>query len=580
MPRFLNILFLTLLLLTFTSGIAHAEQIEMQNDEWVNVDAEFMHGPQDFFDTPVRFTFGERIMDMGIGNFLEDGFVRADRVYELVPFITRSARNARVYLDDNGELAISKEGNGMRVNLDALEVQLQDAIDNHDLSPIKVSYDVVPPRVYAHDLEAMLPRLHEIIEEEITLIAKSGDAGNALSDEYTFDVRDHFDALKFEFTNYLEFDGKRVPVSLITKDPFADTVLKKDWVLGIHTQAIDQYIRDNLAADLEIPSSDVTITMKENGRAQFEGTAQNGIIVDRQELVQNMLVALNSTQDVTHSEENNEATVVDRIAIIPLKEVKGKVHAPEELRDRGITELFSIGYSNFRGSPWKRIHNIKTGVSRYDGVFIPKDSVFSFNEHLGAVDAAHGYLEELVILGDETKPEYGGGLCQVSSTFFRAGLFGGLNIAERRAHSYAVSYYARPGGHGLDCTIYLGGPDCKLVNDTPGDLLIQAYTEGNDAYFKFYGTTDGRQVALDGPYYSNHRSAPPDKTIYDPEKPEDYYEEKEHPHNGFDAVWYRTIKKEDGTEYTQTFHSTYQARPKVIIRGGAPPEETIEEIPS
>ena len=106
MPRFLNILFLTLLLLTFTSGIAHAEQIEMQNDEWVNVDAEFMHGPQDFFDTPVRFTFGERIMDMGIGNFLEDGFVRADRVYELVPFITRSARNARVYLDDNGELAI------------------------------------------------------------------------------------------------------------------------------------------------------------------------------------------------------------------------------------------------------------------------------------------------------------------------------------------------------------------------------------------------------------------------------------------------------------------------------------------
>ena len=579
MKRYLKIFFLVLVFTTLLHGNAFAIA-DVPSDEVFMIESESMYGPTDFLDVPVRFIIGDRFMDMGLIGFLEDGVLNVSRIYELVPFITRSAKNARVHLEENGELTISQEVNGMRVDLDSLEKNLLNAIENYDTSPIEVLYEVVPPRVYEQDLEAVLPQLNTIIAEDLKLVAKSGDAGNALSDEYIFDVRDNFDALKFEFTNYLELDDRRIPVSLITKDPFADTILQKDWVLGIQTQAIDKYIVENLASDLEIPSTDVTITMGENGKAQFEGTAQNGIIIDKQGLINNMIVALNNGGGASEDKEGGSRALArladEKLAIIPLKEVKGTVFAPEELKERGITELFSVGYSNFRGSPWKRVHNIKTGVSRYNGVFIPKDSVFSFNQQLGAVDAAHGYLEELVILGDETKPEYGGGLCQVSSTFYRAGLFGGLDIAERRAHSYAVSYYARPGGHGLDCTIYLGGPDCKLVNDTPGDILIQAYTEGNDAYFKFYGTTDGRQVALDGPYYSNHRSAPPDKTIYDPEKPSDYYEEKEHPHDGFDAVWYRTVVRSDGSEYTQTFNSSYQARPKVIIRGGNPPKEAEE----
>ena len=51
-------------------------------------------------------------------------------------------------------------------------------------------------------------------------------------------------------------------------------------------------------------------------------------------------------------------------------------------------------------------------------------------------------------------PPCGGGLCQVSSTFYRAALWGGFEIVDRKPHSYAVSYYAQVGGWGLDATVY------------------------------------------------------------------------------------------------------------------------------
>ncbi|MDP4007896.1 MAG: VanW family protein [Candidatus Peregrinibacteria bacterium] len=549
-------------------------------------DAANIIGPFEFFDIPVTFVIGEEPIDIPLMSFLkrnadgnlvypkenEDFELELKKIYSIAGFINRYAIDAKVYLDDHDKLAISEEKVGTRIDMTKLETDVRSAITNYDISAITVEYELVPPRTAKADLEIYLPSLNDIIAQKIILKTLSGEAGNAISEKYTFDMKSHFDALDMNFTTYLDFRGKRIPVSMITEDPLAGTVLKTDWVLGLNMQKIDDYIKENLASELEVPTENVTINMEMpenkddenwiyNAKITFDGSAQNGIVVDREALIGDMLRALNSD---------------DKSVKIRLKEVKAEVFAPQELKDRGITELFSVGYSNFSGSSWKRVHNIKTGIDRFNGVIMPKDEVFSFNTRLGPVDGGAGYLEELVIKGDKTEPDFGGGLCQVSSTFFRAGLFGGLDIAERKAHSYAVSYYARPGGHGLDCTIYPGVADCKILNDSPGDLLIQAYIDGNDAYFKFYGTQDGRTVGLDGPYYSNQAGAPPDKIIYDPNLPEDYYEEKEHPHNGFDAVWYRTVVNSLGEEIKQTFISRYQARPKVILRGGTKPTEESE----
>ena len=72
------------------------------------------------------------------------------------------------------------------------------------------------------------------------------------------------------------------------------------------------------------------------------------------------------------------------------------------------------------------------------------------------------YRKELVIKPEGTIPEYGGGLCQVSTTLYRAAIYGGLPIVDRAPHSYAVSYYSQVGGHGLDATIYPPSRDLKF----------------------------------------------------------------------------------------------------------------------
>ena len=175
-----------------------------------------------------------------------------------------------------------------------------------------------------------------------------------------------------------------------------------------------------------------------------------------------------------------------------------------DLNDLGIKELLARGQTDFSGSTNSRIQNVRVGASQYNGLIIPPGEEFSFNSGLGPIDAAHGYLPELVIKPEGTVPEFGGGLCQVSSTAFRAAFFAGLPITQRRNHSYAVRYYEwisddQPRSPGLDATIYPGAQDLKFINDTPEVILIATYIEGKRLYFDFYGTSDGRKVVMEGP---------------------------------------------------------------------------------
>jgi vancomycin resistance protein YoaR len=176
----------------------------------------------------------------------------------------------------------------------------------------------------------------------------------------------------------------------------------------------------------------------------------------------------------------------------------------------GIKELIGQGVSNFRGSPKNRIHNITVGAAKFDGVLIKPGEEFSFIKNLGPVDASTGYLPELVIKVDKTIPEYGGGMCQVSTTCFRAALNSGLKITARTNHAYPVQYYAP---QGTDATVYIPNPDLRFVNDTPGYVLIQTHIEGTQLTFDFYGTSDGRQTKLVGPTVTSRGEGGAMKTV-------------------------------------------------------------------
>jgi len=169
----------------------------------------------------------------------------------------------------------------------------------------------------------------------------------------------------------------------------------------------------------------------------------------------------------------------------------------ENIENLGLTSFLGQGQSNFAGSPASRIHNIKLGAAKFDRFLIKPAEEFSFNQILGEIGPQQGYLEELVIKKDKTIPEYGGGLCQVSTTLFRAVVKAGLKITERVPHAFPVVYYSP---QGFDATIYPPHPDLRFINDTPNYIYIQSQVKDNELFFEIYGTDDGRHIELEGPF--------------------------------------------------------------------------------
>src|SRR5258708_895032 len=197
----------------------------------------------------------------------------------------------------------------------------------------------------------------------------------------------------------------------------------------------------------------------------------------------------------------------------------------------GIKELVAVGESNFTGSPKNRIHNITAGAGKFNGLLIDQGEEFSFNKYLGDVDGEHGFLPELVIKKSGVVPEFGGGLCQVSSTTFRAAMNAGIPITARRNHSFAVQYYSP---QGTDATIYPGSQDLKFINNLTGTILIRTRIDGKKLYFEFYGTKDNRQISFEGPVQYDKKSD-----------------------GSMKATWTRHVTL-NGQTADQTFNSVYQ----------------------
>jgi vancomycin resistance protein YoaR len=177
----------------------------------------------------------------------------------------------------------------------------------------------------------------------------------------------------------------------------------------------------------------------------------------------------------------------------------------------GLRELVGEGHTNFAGSPKNRIYNIKRALEQFQNIVIAPNEEFSFVKYLGDVDGEHGYLPELVIKNNQTTPEFGGGICQVSTTVFRAAIYSGMKITARRNHAYPVRYYTP---YGMDATVYVPKPDLSFINNTPGAILVQSEIIGNELTFRFYGTKDGRTTTIDGPHILSRGGDGSMKTVF------------------------------------------------------------------
>ena len=322
----------------------------------------------------------------------------------------------------------------------------------------------------------------------------------------------------------------RLPIKLVyeknkwdlTRDDVADRLILKDKnqkiIVGLNIATSSNYLEKYIAPKINIEPINAKFEIVDGKVKEFQ-VSRDGLILD----------AKNSAYAIENILLNSTSSIVNLIT----RDEKSELNT-SEINDFGITEIIGTGHSNFAGSPKNRRHNIKIGADALNGILIKPKDEFSLNKTLGEINAKTGYLPELVIKDNKTIPEYGGGLCQVGTTIFRATIESGLPVTMRRNHSYRVSYY-EPAG--TDATIYSPWPDYRFVNDSEAHILIQTRIAGDDLYFDIWGTNDGRIATHTYPVIYNITKPGPTKIIKTPDLKLGEKKCTEHAHNGADAYF-------------------------------------------
>ncbi len=360
-----------------------------------------------------------------------------------------------------------------------------------------------------------------------------------------------------------KFIGATISLSLddetiATRDSELVTLLAPDGVYNMEKVAV---LVEKVSTQFSRPVQEPTFRF-ENGRVQEFKPAEDGIVLEKEKLTSALLDALSSIE----TGEKLEITLAAPVIRTPPTISTGDVN------NLGIKELVGRGTSRFRGSISSRVHNITLAASRLSGILIPPGEVLSFNQALGDVSAFTGYQQAYVIRDGKTVLGDGGGVCQVSTTLFRAALKAGLPIIERRAHSYRVGYYEQDSGPGFDATVYDPTTDLKIKNDTPAYILIQSYVDQKTMtlIFELYGTSDGRVATTSKPRTWDVAAPPPDLYQDDPTLPLGTVKQVDFKAWGAKSAFDYKVVRDNETLQQRTFYSVYRPWQAVFLRGTGP----------
>ena len=224
--------------------------------------------------------------------------------------------------------------------------------------------------------------------------------------------------------------------------------------------------------------------------------------------------------------------------------------------ESGITALYAKGISSFKGSPEFRVRNIIVGASKLDNDYIEKDAELDFNASVGDINKATGFVEGFVIVGGTLEKEDGGGICQVSTTLFRAAYNAGLPITERHQHSHRVSYYDPVG---FEATVYAPDKNLKFKNDSGKTLLIQTEWDEKAQTLAFYlfGRAPDRKVTISKPAISAFKPAAQPSYSPDPKMRLGSARRIDVPMQGMTSVITRRVTMSDGKVRKDTLKSVY-----------------------
>ncbi len=442
---------------------------------------------------------------------------------QLAREIERAPADAQVRLDGE-QVAIVGSVIGRQVLVDATLVQMSQQLKNFVPATIPLQTRELPPRLDDVTVAAARSRIETILQAPLSLrVGKN---------EYEWTINELAELIIIE----------RIPASQ------GDEI-----VVTLDRSAIEQRLRQ-IADETEKPGTRPRVAWN-NGNLTITKPGKPGLRLDEERARDMVLAALNGR---------------DRTLELPMVATSPPI-TEANLHQLGIRELVSIGKSDFTGSAAYRVHNIGVGMQLLNGLLIAPGEEFSFNKNIGQINAANGFVEGAAIIQNRTQQEFGGGICQDSTTLFRAAFWAGLPITERWGHSFYISWYdkyalgPRGNGPGLDATIFTGGPDLKFVNDTGAWLLIQAWSNPKTgvAQIELYGTRPNRTVDLTHKVY-DHTPAPTEPVfVADPKVPQGTIKHTDKARGGMTIDVYRLVIENGVPRPPELFRTRFRPWPNI-----------------
>lgn len=453
----------------------------------------------------------------------------------------------------SGQWEIIGEEPGQKLDTASLTANLRSRIGNLSSEPIDVELVETEPMVAASGAKMALEKIKMLAGQRIVLSFATDRwqlAGQNLLEIVEFSPQ----GLTGGYVARVEVLGEPVEIKSWRTAKWRPYELN----LTLNGSGLDNFI-DKIAHSIDQDTVDATISFDGERVTQFTA-ARDGQKLDRT-LTREAILEKVSIDNLT-SEKN--------ITINLPVEVRRAQIANQEINSLGIAELIGRGVSYFAGSIPNRIHNLTLGSKRISGTIVKPGETFSFNRNVGEILAATGYKQAYVISSGRTVLDDGGGICQVSTTIFRAALNAGLPIVSRTAHAYRVGYYEQGRfGAGYDATVWAPAVDLVFKNDTEQHILIQAVVDTYDAKLQvdIYGTGDGRVVDLGTPVLSNIKPAPEARYQDDPDLPGGTVKQVDFAAQGATSVFGRKVYKDSKLVIDETFKSVYRPWQAVYLVG-------------
>jgi hypothetical protein len=235
---------------------------------------------------------------------------------------------------------------------------------------------------------------------------------------------------------------------------------------------------------------------------------------------------------------------------------------------------------------------VAVGASLVNGTLIPPWGEFSLNGAIGWIDEDKGFVEAQVIDGESIGKDIGGGICQVSTTVFRAAYKAGLPITEWWPHRFRIPFYEYDGWEpGLDASILQPTEDpstwadFKFENPSDHWMLVESWTDGVNVIVNIYGADLGYQVESTGPTWGAKTQMMPPKEVVDPELDPGTIVQSQMAGIGEELSHYRVVRDRNGEVlWERSFYTKYYARGDVWkvspdIKGQAPIDPEFKPPP-